>query len=165
MGAGKSSLLKKFMPNDLGFEVIDLDHALAVDLNIRPERLGEWILANGFPLFRDKEKTKIKKLLRHQNSMVIALGGGSLNPDVLADIKNNPDTYLVFVDTSLDTCLERIKNDPTRPLAQISRDELKRLYEERRKDYEKADLILNEAEIKEIEGLTPLVHNLVNTIP
>lgn len=158
-------MLRKFMPNDLGFDCIDLDHALAADLNIRPERLGEWILKNGFPAFRDREKSKLKKLLNHPGDMVIALGGGALNPEILNMIDNNIGWYLVFVDTSLEICLERIKNDPTRPLAQISQEELKKLYETRRQDYEKAYLVLTEDEIKEIEGLGTLVHNLDNTIP
>jgi len=165
MGAGKSTLLKKFMPNDLGFDCIDLDHALALELNIRPERLGDWILQHGFPQFRDKEKTKILRLLRHPGSMVIALGGGTLNPTILEMIRHDPECYLVFVDTSLEICLERIKDDPTRPLSQISSEELKALYQTRRQDYLAADLVLSDREIKEIEGLGPLVHNLVNGIP
>lgn len=165
MGAGKSTLLKKFMSNDLGFDCIDLDHAIAADLNIQPSRLGEWILQNGFPLFRDKEKTKLKGLLNHQNSLIIALGGGSLNPEIIKTIHNNPECYLVFVDTSLEICLERIKDDPTRPLTKISPAELEKLYETRRIDYLAADMVLSETEIKGIEGLDCLVHNLLNTIP
>lgn len=148
------------MPNKLGFDCIDLDHAVAADLNIRPERLGEWILASGFPAFRDKEKSKLKKLLNHPADLVIALGGGALNQDILSTISHHIDSYLVFVDTSLEVCLERIKDDPERPLAQISKEELKKLYEERCQDYRQADLILSEEQIKEIEGLEALVHNL-----
>ena len=162
MGAGKSTMLKKFMSNKLGFDCIDLDHAIAADLNIRPERLGEWILANGFPEFRDKERTKLMRLLNHPASMVIALGGGALSADILAILQNNIENYLVFVDTPLEVCLSRIKDDPERPLAQISEAELKKLYEERRKVYLEADLALSEDQIKEIDALEALVHNLHN---
>lgn len=165
MGSGKSTLLKKFMPNNLGFDCIDLDHAIAADLNIRAERLGDWILQNGFPTFRDRENAKLKKLLRHEQSLVIALGGGSLNPQILEMIYNDPETYLVFIDTPLDVCLERIKNDPTRPLSNLSHEELNKLYQTRRIDYLEADLALSEAQIKEIDGLASLVHNLLNTVP
>lgn len=164
MGAGKSTLLRKFFGNDLGFDCIDLDDALSVQLNIRPERLGEWILANGFPLFRDLEKTKLKSLLRNKNSLVIALGGGSLSPDILKLIESDPSEYkLVFVDTPFHVCLARIKDDPKRPMAQIPLEELKKLFESRRKDYLRASLILTEEEIKGIEGLGTLVHNLSET--
>lgn len=160
MGAGKSSFLKKLEPNKLGFDCIDLDYALASDLRIRPERLGEWILENGFPLFRDKEKSKIKELLRHPQSMVIALGGGSLNPEVLSLIQSRTDCKLVFLDTPFEVCLERIKADSNRPLLKMPESELKKLYDSRRTDYLTADLVLLEGEIKEIEGLESLVHNL-----
>ena len=160
MGAGKSTMLRKFQKNDLKYDCIDLDDALAVKLRIRPERLGEWILANGFPAFRDLEKTELKKLLRHESSMVIALGGGSLNPEILKFIKADSECRLVFLDISFENCYARIKNDPTRPLAQISLTELENIFHNKRKEYLEADLILDEEQIKEIEGLHSLVHNL-----
>jgi shikimate kinase len=160
MGAGKTTFLKKFQPNELGFECIDLDEALANQLGLHPNRLGEWILQNGFPLFRDLEKTKIKELLRHSNNMIIALGGGSLSPEILSLIHNNSEYKLVFLETSLEVCLARIKNDPNRPLAQIPEGELRKLYEMRLADYLTADLVLNEEERKEIVTLSSLVHNL-----
>ena len=160
MGSGKSTLLRKFQPNQLGFDCIDLDDALAVELRIRPERLGEWILENGFPLFRDLERRKLKTLLNYNASLVIALGGGALSPDIVRIIQNDTECKLVFLDTSFDVCLERIKGEPTRPLAQLPLEELKKLFEERRREYQEADLVLDESEIKEIEGLATLVHNL-----
>lgn len=163
MGAGKSTFLKKMQPNKLGYDCIDLDHALANDFGIHPDRLGEWILQNGFPLFRDKEKTKLKKLIRHDNSLVIALGGGSLNPEIFSMIEKTSDCYLVFLDTSIEVCIERIRGEKNRPLSNISESELFALYESRAQDYEKADIRLNEQEIKEIEGLEALVHNLLGS--
>lgn len=160
MGAGKSTFLKKFVPNKLGFDCIDLDHALANDLGIHPDRLGEWIMTNGFPLFRDKEKTKIKELLGHSGDMIIALGGGSLNPEILSLVKKHSDYKMIFLDTPLKVCLERINSDANRPMAMFPESELVKLYELRRSDYLLADLILTDSEIKEIEGLDRLVHNL-----
>jgi shikimate kinase len=160
MGSGKSTFLKKMTPNKLGFDCIDLDHALANDLGIHPDRLGEWILANGFPLFRDKERTKIKKLLNYPESMVIAMGGGTLTPEILAVINNYLDCKIVFLDTPLEICLERTAKDPNRPLSKIPESELIALYEERKKQFLQADLVLSPTEIKEIEGLEALVHNL-----
>lgn len=160
MGAGKSTLLRKFYSNDLGYDCIDLDEALALERGIRPERLGEWIIKNGFPLFRDLEKTKLKTLLQHPSSLVIALGGGTLTPPILKMISEYSDCKLVFLDTDFETCLARIKNDKNRPLSQISLDELRQLFESRRKDYLRSDLIIHESEIKDIDGLRTLVHNL-----
>ena len=160
MGAGKSTLLRKFRPNNFGFDCIDLDDAVALDLRIRPERLGEWILQNGFPRFRDLEKRKLKSLLKHDISMVIALGGGSLNPEILKLIEDDSECKLVFLDTPFDLCLARVKDDQTRPMSKIPLEELKKLFESRRKDYLSANLVMSESDIKEIEGLETLVHNL-----
>lgn len=160
MGAGKTTLVKKCQRNDFSFECIDLDNALALDQGIRPDQLGEWIIKNGFPLFRDLEQAKLRILLTSKNSLVIALGGGTLNSELLQIIKSEGDNKLVFLDVSFETCWSRIKNDKTRPMSQIPQEELKKLFALRRNDYLLADLIINENDIKEIEGFDSLMHNL-----
>lgn len=162
MGAGKTTLLSKFEHNQMGFDCVDLDGQIASDLNISPHKLGDWIENFGFPLFRKKEDDLLKNLLNQKRSMVIALGGGALSAEILNVIHKNPDYKLVFLNTSFDTCLERIKNDKLRPLAKLDPIELKKLYDERYVIYSQADLILSQSDIKEIEGLDSLVHNLLS---
>ena len=160
-GAGKSTFLKQFLGNQQGFDCIDLDHALALELGIGPDRLGDWLIQNGFPIFRDKEKTKMKALLGHQQPMIIALGGGTLTEDVLDLIKKTPDCKTVFLDTPYEICLERIRHDQNRPLSNLPGEELKKLYDSRWEIYRKiADLTLSPENAKEIVTLTSLVHNL-----
>lgn len=165
MGAGKSTFLKKLATQSMDFECIDLDHALANDLGIHPDRLGTWILENGFPLFRDREKSKLKFLLNHPNSLIIALGGGTLNPEVMNIIQQSPEVKLVFLDIPFELCLARLKSDKLRPLSALSDNDLLKLYQKRVIDYQQADLILTEKEIKEIDGLESLVHNLLKVNP
>jgi len=160
-GAGKSTFLKQFQGNSEGFDCIDLDHALALDLGLSPQKLGDWILENGFPLFRDKEKTKLKALLGHSQKMVIALGGGTLTPEVVELIQKTPECHTVFLDTPYELCRERIKGDSNRPLSNLPEEELKNLYESRREIYKKiAELSLSPENVKEIVSLSALVHNL-----
>lgn len=160
-GAGKSTFLKQFQGNSEGFDCIDLDHALALDLGLAPDRLGEWILQNGFPLFRDKEKTKLSELLRHDRDMVIALGGGTLTESVVPVIEKNPRCKVVFLDTPYDVCRERVLHDRNRPLSNLPEAEMKKLYENRREIYKSlADLTLTPESAKEIVTLKSLVHNL-----
>ena len=45
-------------------------------------------------------------------------------------------------------------------MSQMPFAELRRLFESRRKDYLEANLVLSESDIKEIDGLHTLVHNL-----
>lgn len=165
MGAGKSTFLRKLALKPLDFECIDLDHALANELGIHPDRLGNWILENGFPLFRDKENSKLKALLRHPHSLLIALGGGALNSEILAFIQRETQVKLVFLDTPFEICLARLKSDKSRPLSLLPDSELLALYQKRKLDYQQADLVLREEEIKEIDGLESLVHNLQKMNP
>lgn len=160
-GAGKSTFLKQFQGNSEGFDCIDLDHALALDLGLSPERLGEWIVRNGFPLFRDLEKSKLSELLRHDRDMVIALGGGTLTEAVVPLIEKNPRCKVVFLDTPYEVCRERVLHDHNRPLSNLPGPEMKKLYETRREIYQKlADLTLTPESAKEIVTLKSLVHNL-----
>ena len=164
MGAGKSTLLQKLRPNKLGFNCTDLDHALALDFGIHPDRLGDWISKNGFPLFRERESLKMNELLSLPGAQVIALGGGALGESFFTEIKERSHCKVVFLNTPFEVCLERIKSDLNRPMAQQSVAELKKLYDLRLSDYQKADLVLSEEDIKEIDGLDSLVHNLQERI-
>lgn len=160
-GAGKSTFLKQFQGRSGGFDCIDLDHALALELGLSSDKLGEWILQNGFPLFRDKEKTKLKNFLAHPQNMIIALGGGTLTPEVVSLIRSTPACRTIFLDTPYELCRERIKHDRNRPLSNLPDEELKKLYEIRRDIYrELADLTLSPENTKEIVTLSALVHNL-----
>ncbi len=162
MGAGKTTLLNQFKENDLGFECLDLDFTIASDLNLTSLNLGAWIESHGFLAFRDLESAKLKYLLKDPQSMVIALGGGSLSSENLTLIKSERETYLVFLDTELDVCLERIKHDANRPLLKLPREEIVKLYEQRRVNFMQSHLIVGRTQLKEIVGLDSLVHNLLS---
>ena len=166
MGAGKTTFLEKCQKNSLGFECTDLDSALARDFGIAPSALGKWIETHGLPVFREKEQAKVEELLNRKSSDVIALGGGSLNPTLLAMIADKNSQYkLVFLNTSFDLCCQRILGDANRPLAQMPKADLLELYKRRLPDYLKADLTLSRDQTKELEGLgilESLVHNLLN---
>lgn len=160
-GAGKSTFLKQFQENPEGFDCVDLDHAIALDLGLSADRLGEWILYNGFPLFRDKEKTKLKELLRHPQKMIIALGGGTLTEEVVSLIQKTPGCKTVFLDTPYEICRERILHDSNRPLSNLPEVEMKKLYEFRRDVFKRlAVLTLSPLHAKEIVTIGALVHNL-----
>jgi shikimate kinase len=158
-GAGKSTFVGSLKNNDLGFLALDLDTVIAQDLSIEPDRLGDWILLNGFPLFRQKEKEKLGHLLDKKESLVVAMGGGALTNETYALIREK-NVYLVFLDVDFRTCLSRVKDDPSRPLTFMPEDDLRKIYDERRMLFLKADLC-----IKELCDLSSLVHNLEKLKP
>ena len=162
MGAGKSFWLLdlKKQSGASGFLFLDLDQEIAQALHLSPSQLGEWISAPGWESFRKLEQEKIHEFLSHETSGVLCLGGGALVPDLLVKIKQNPSIKLVFLDTPFEVCHERIIGDSNRPLSSIKKEELRELYLQRLASYRQADLILDERERKEIEGINSLVHTL-----
>jgi shikimate kinase len=162
MGAGKSHWLKDLerTAGQSQFVFLDLDHEIAKFLKISPLILGEWIAQNGWPLFRKIEQEQIGHFMTSQLVGVLCLGGGALNHEVQKMLENNKNVKMVFLNTPFEICFERITGDGNRPLATLKKEELYKLYEERLTGYFKANLILEETERKEIEGIHALVHTL-----
>lgn len=158
MGSGKTTFVTSFEGNDLGFLTYDLDHVVADHLGITHLELGEWINKNTLQKFRDVEMEVLSNLVNQRTMKIIALGGGTPSAEHFWDLKDL--TKLVFLDVPFETCFNRIKNDKNRPLTALGEEGLRELYQKRLPLYRKADLILSETEIKEIEGLESLVHNL-----
>jgi shikimate kinase len=158
MGAGKTTFVTNFEGNELGFLTYDLDHVVADHLGITHLALGEWINKNTLQKFRDVEMSVLTNLVNQRTMKVIALGGGTPTAERFSDLQNQ--AKLVFLDIPFETCFKRIKNDRNRPLSALGEQSLRELYQNRLQIYRKADLILSETEIKEIEGLESLVHNL-----
>lgn len=160
MGSGKSTMLGKFNPNSLGFECFDLDDEIAISLGIEKDKLGNWIEQNGWEKFRKIESQCLQKLLELNEKLVIALGGGALSKELVFDIKNNPEIYLVHLDIPLEICLNRTMEDLNRPMLKLNKAEIESLYQKRYEIFSQAHLSLSIEEIKLIDGLETLVHNL-----
>lgn len=158
MGAGKTTFIKRFAENEDGFAIFDLDEEIAKHLNISPSSLGEFINTNGLEKFRDLEQEILKNLLQKRIRKIIALGGGTLESERIFEIVNQG--RMVFLDVPFDVCFERIKNDKNRPVAQRPQEELKMIFEARRQQYLKSNLILTPEQIKGIDTIATLVHNL-----
>lgn len=159
MGSGKTTFVESFRHNQLGYETVDLDVAVASGLGIMPSELGEWIKKYGLETFRHKEIFVLENLLKNSAEKLVALGGGTVEAPGFWELF--PANKLVFLDTPFNTCFMRIKNDQNRPLTSLGEEGLLALYEKRLPLYRKADLTLSESEIKELPGLQSLVHTLM----
>lgn len=159
MGAGKSTFVGRLAQNRLDFECLDLDVEIAKHLMILPNELGNWIKNSGLDHFRGLEITILKNIINLNNNTIIALGGGTVESSSYREIAQSCRT--VYLNIPFQVCLERIKHDLNRPLLDLGDLKLEKLYDSRKKIYLTSDLILNEAEIKEIDGLETLVHNLL----
>ena len=135
MGAGKSYLLGELKVK-LGdeYQYIDLDDYILDTFGAEFESLGKYIDNLGFEDFRALELGAITELAKLDN-LIIALGGGSLNAETKRVLDEN--FTGLHLDVPFEKCLERIKGDTNRPLANLPEDQLRDLYFKRREFYEK----------------------------
>lgn len=156
MGAGKTTFLNSLQSaNEDHDQFLDLDQILFEEYcknhNESKKNLAQVIEELGWKSFRDLEISTLK-LIANSGSLnsasapydtFISLGGGTVT-DELIDFKNNQSNcFLVWLNTPLETCLERIEGDDSRPLAVKGPKYLKELYEQREKYYQMADICLN----------------------
>ena len=140
MGSGKS-IIGKDLSKYLNFKFYDTDKEIELKTK---KNINEIFEEYGELHFRKLEEKICIKLLNKDNC-VISLGGGSIiNKEVRKSIKEN--SYSIYLKVKLNNLVNRLKSSKKRPL--LNKDEskieiLKNLYKDRRKFYEKADLIVN----------------------
>lgn len=140
MGCGKTTIAKK-LAKKLNFSYLDTDEEIA---KICGKSISGIFAKNGEEFFRNQEYDVVKSLKeRAIASTVIATGGGVLtferNVDILRQIGK-----IVIIDRDLDSYIEYLSKDSTRPLVfEKSMEEIKELYNMRLNQYrECADIIV-----------------------
>lgn len=143
-GSGKSTLGKQ-LAEKLGRNFFDLDAEI--------ERMAGWVIPDifeqvGEDYFRELENSVLMMLIKLNEPAVIATGGGAPcfydNMDQM-----NAAGATIFLDTSMDTILERVRQEKaSRPLVnQMQEDtmeeDMKSLYEKRLPHYKKASFTTN----------------------
>lgn len=150
MGSGKSYALDSLSKLAPTFKKIDLDEKVLDAANHGEHQkfstLGDLINSKGWEYFRNLESEVLNNLLQGSEKMLLALGGGSLNPVALKNIESSK-AHLIWLNTSFELCLKRIKDDGNRPLSKRSEPELKKLFEDRKQLYQNAHEIIDPQEI------------------
>ncbi len=145
MGAGKS-IIGKDLSRYLNLKFYDTDKEIELKAKKRINRIFE---EEGESFFRDIEEKICIKLLDH-NNCVISLGGGSIiSKKIRKIIKRN--SISIYLQVELSNLLNRLQTSKKRPLLNNNHNKkeiMENLYNERRKFYEKADLIINNDEDK-----------------
>jgi len=131
MGSGKSTI-GNIIAKKLGRDFRDSDHFIEERTGVDIARIFD---VEGETGFRDRESKALKDLL-DQSNQVIATGGGSVlreENQVLLRSRG----YIVFLDTSVNQQLQRLRRDKKRPLLQTEnpRQQLESLFETRHPIY------------------------------
>lgn len=131
MGSGKSTI-GNIIARRLHREFQDSDHYIE---NRTGVDIGRIFDIEGEQGFRDRESNALNELLS-KNNRVIATGGGSvLRKENQKLLKQKG--YIVFLDTSVNQQMQRLRRDKKRPLLQTEnpRERLEALFAERRPIY------------------------------
>ncbi len=157
MGSGKSTI-GNILAKKLHRDFRDSDHFIEEKTGVDIGRIFDVEGENGF---RDRESNALKELLSH-NSQVVATGGGSVlrkeNQALLVSTG-----YIIFLDTTVNQQLQRLRRDKKRPLLQTDnpRRRLEALFEERRPIYlEIADLAVKTDRKSARKLASEIIHQL-----
>jgi shikimate kinase len=131
MGSGKSTI-GNILANKLHRDFSDSDHFIEEKTGVDIGRIFDIEGENGF---RERESNALIDLLGH-DSQVVATGGGSvLRKENQALLISKG--YIIFLDTTVNQQLQRLRRDKKRPLLQTEnpRQRLEALFDERRPIY------------------------------
>lgn len=129
MGCGKSTV-GKVAAGMLGMQFIDLDEFIEKQEGMT---IPVIFSKKGEEYFRACETRAIAQF--EGQTAVVATGGGALLREENAEAAQKAGK-VIFIDTDFDTCYERIKDDPHRPIAYNStKQQLKERFEQRRPLY------------------------------
>lgn len=139
MGSGKSTI-GSIMAKKLNREFQDSDHFIEKKTGVDIARIFD---IEGEQGFRDRESNALNGLLNEDNR-IVATGGGSVMRKENQDLLRSRG-YIIFLDTSINQQMQRLRRDKKRPLLQTEnpRERLQDLLEARRPVYlELADLVV-----------------------
>ncbi|MFT5220066.1 MAG: shikimate kinase [Planctomycetota bacterium] len=158
MGSGKSTI-GSIIAKKLHREFQDSDHFIEDRTGVDIARIFD---VEGEIGFRDRETNALTELL-NGNNQVIATGGGSIMREQNQAILKQKG-YIVFLDTSLNQQMQRLKRDKKRPLLQTDnpRERLESLLAERRPIYQSlADLSVK----TDKRVARKLANDIINQLP
>ncbi|HSL92168.1 MAG TPA: shikimate kinase [Candidatus Limnocylindrales bacterium] len=135
MGAGKSSV-GKILAERLAAEFIDVDERIEAAAG---KSIGEIFASCGEEAFREMERAAVRDAVSVPGRVVAAGGGAFLDEANRRTLKAYAPVF--FLDVSVESVLERLAEDRSRPLFTGEKEagKLRELMDRRRPAYEEAD--------------------------
>lgn len=131
MGSGKSTI-GNILAKKLGRDFQDSDHFIEKRTGVDIGRIFD---IEGEDGFRDRESQALENLLNLDNQVVATGGGSVLRMENQTLLRSKG--YIVFLDTSVNQQMQRLRRDKKRPLLQTDnpRERLEDLFNARRPIY------------------------------
>lgn len=138
MGSGKTTI-GKLLGEKLNLKSIDID--ILIEQNEK-RTISEIFQNEGEKYFRNLEKETIKEIFTNKN-LVISLGGGAFEDKTTQELLLKNST-VIYLKTSPNVILERIKNNTNRPLLknQMTVEKIQSIISQRQKNYELANITI-----------------------
>ena len=138
MGSGKSTI-GNYLSKKLKMEFFDIDDLIEKKLSLSIFQIFQ---NKGEEFFRKIEEEESKKYIQ-KGGVVIALGGGAfINKKIRERVKEN--SVSVWLDLNSDELYKKTRINKKRPLLDnISEQDFKKLYDERKKIYSLANFKIN----------------------
>lgn len=138
MGSGKTTI-GKLLGEKLTLRSIDID--VIIEQNER-RTVSEIFQNEGEKYFRNIERETIKKIFTNKD-LIISLGGGAFEDQLTQELLLKNST-VIYLKTSPNVILERIKNNTNRPLLknQMTVEKIQSIILQRQKNYELANITI-----------------------
>ena len=138
MGSGKTTI-GKLLGEKLTLRSIDID--VIIEQNEK-RTVSEIFQNEGEKYFRNIERETIKKNFTNKD-LIISLGGGAFEDQLTQELLLKNST-VIYLKTSPNIILERIKNNPNRPLLrnQMTVEKIQSIILQRQKNYELANITI-----------------------
>ena len=134
MGSGKTTIGKS-LSQRLNMQFADVDDIIEKKNGLSISMIFE---QRGEKTFRQEEEVESKNALKRSN-IIIALGGGAfINKNIRDEIKKN--SVSIWLDLDVEMLYKRVNLNQKRPLLKnSSKEDLKKIYNDRKKIYSLAD--------------------------
>lgn len=138
MGSGKTTI-GKLLGEKLTLRSIDID--VIIEQNEK-RTVSEIFQNEGEKYFRNIERETIKKIFTNKD-LIISLGGGAFEDQLTRELLLKNST-VIYLKTSPNVILERIKNNTNRPLLknQMTVEKIQSIILQRQKNYELANITI-----------------------
>lgn len=138
MGSGKTTI-GKLLGEKLTLRSIDID--VIIEHNEK-RTISEIFQNEGEKYFRNIERETIKKNFTNKD-LIISLGGGAFEDQLTQELLLKNST-VIYLKTSPNVILERIKNNTNRPLLknQMTVEKIRSIILQRQKNYELANITI-----------------------